>query len=109
MIHRVARDSWEAVDEYFGSLLIGADPALEAALADAAAAGLPRHDVTPAEGKLLHLLARGTGARTVLEIGTLAGYSTIWLARALPRDGRLVTIERDPTAAAVARANLERA
>ena len=102
-------DGWQAVDDFFGSVLIEPDPVLDAALDAAAAAGLPPHDVTPAEGKLLHLLARAAGAASILEIGTLAGYSTIWLARALPPGGRLVTIERDPRAAAVARANLDRA
>ena len=101
--------TWEAVDDYFGALLIGSDPALDGARERAAAAGLPAHDVTPAQGKLLHLLAKAIGARSILEIGTLAGYSTIWLARALPDDGRLITLERDPNAAAVARENIERA
>ena len=102
-------DAWQAVDDFFAAHLIDPDPALEAAREAAAAAGLPAHDVTPAEGKLLHLLARATGAGSILEIGTLAGYSTIWLARALPPGGRLVTIERDPRAAAVARTNIDRA
>lgn len=81
------------------------DAALEATLE----AGLPPHDVSPLEGKLLYLLARAVGARNVLELGTLAGYSTIWLGRAVPADGRVLTIEVDPDHAEVARANLERA
>ncbi|TDC03744.1 O-methyltransferase [Streptomyces sp. 8K308] len=100
---------WSQVDDYFNDLLIPADPALDAALASSEAAGLPHINVAPNQGKFLHLLARIHGARRVLEIGTLGGYSTIWLARALPADGRLVTLEADPHHADVARANLERA
>jgi len=92
---------WDEVDEWLEQRLIGPDPALEAAAEPAA--------VAPNQGKLLHLLARMQGARTILELGTLAGYSTIWLARALPEDGRLVTIEADERWAQVARTNLERA
>jgi predicted O-methyltransferase YrrM len=103
MMPSVEDELWTRVDDYFGRLLIGDDsPVVDAG-------GLPPHDVTPAEGKLLHLLARACGARSILEIGTLAGYSTIWLARALPDGGRVVTIERDAHAAEVARRNLERA
>ncbi|HTX67293.1 MAG TPA: O-methyltransferase [Opitutaceae bacterium] len=102
-------DTWTAVDRYFADLLLAPDPALEAALAASAAAGLPSIHVTPAQGKLLHLLARGVRARRILEIGTLGGYSTIWLARALPDGGRLVTLEAEPKHAEVARANLARA
>jgi predicted O-methyltransferase YrrM len=105
----VSLERWTAVDAYISEHLVGTDPVLDAALADAAAAGLPAHDVAPNQGKLLHLLARLRGARTILELGTLAGYSTIWLARALPAGGRLVTLEVDPHAAAVATRNLERA
>jgi len=83
------QDRWAAVDHYITDLLVRPDPALEAALADSDAAGLPSINVSPNHGKLLHLLARLQGARTILEIGTLGGYSTIWLARALPADGRL--------------------
>jgi len=104
-----AKDRWAAVDQFFGDRLLAADPALDAALADSEAAGLPPIAVTPAQGKLLHLLARMIGARTVLEIGTLGGYSTIWLARALPADGRIVTLEYDAKHAAVATANFARA
>jgi len=100
---------WTDVDRYFEQLLIPPDPALTAALAANAAAGLPAHDVAPNQGKLLHLLVRLRGARRVLEIGTLGAYSTIWLARALPLGGRVVTLEADPLHATVARANLGRA
>lgn len=102
-------DIWTQVDTYIESLFLGDDPALEAALADSALAGLPTIAVSPAQGKLLMLLARATGARRILEIGTLGGYSAIWLARALPRDGRLVTLELNPKHADVARANVARA
>ena len=103
------RERWAAVDAYITGLLVEPDPGLDAAVAARAAAGLPAHDVSPNEGKLLYLLARIQGARAILEIGTLAGYSTIWLARALPPDGRLVTLEGDPRHADVARANVARA
>lgn len=105
----MAQDQWTAVDAYVGDLLVPSDPALDAALAASAAAGLPPHNVSPSQGKLLHLLARLRGARRILEIGTLGAYSTIWLGRALPPDGGLVTLEADPAHAAVARANLARA
>lgn len=101
--------TWHAVESYFDSTLIAPDPVLDAALEANALAGLPSIDVSPAQGKLLHLLARSVGARRILEIGTLGGYSTIWLARALPADGELVTCEVDPTHAEVARANVARA
>ena len=100
---------WTDVDEYFASLLLPRDAALEGALEAIAKAGLPEHSVAPNQGKLLQLLASVHGARTILEIGTLGAYSTIWLARALPPDGRLVTLERDPRHAEVARANITRA
>lgn len=100
---------WTAVDDYFAQLFIPPDPALEAALIAADEAGLPPHNVAPNQGMLLRLLAQIHGARTILEIGTLGAYSTIWLARALPADGRLITLEADPTHAAVARANIDRA
>jgi predicted O-methyltransferase YrrM len=102
-------ETWEQVDDYVTERLVGADPALGAALADSAAAGLPPIAVSPPQGKFLRLLARIHGARSVLEIGTLGGYSTIWLAGALPPDGRLVTLEVDPVRAEIARANLARA
>jgi predicted O-methyltransferase YrrM len=103
------QERWAAVDRYIAGSLIPPDAALESALRTAAEAGLPAISVSPAQGKLLHLLALGQGARTILEIGTLGGYSTIWLARALPRGGRLITLEAEPRHAAVARANLANA
>ncbi|MFF9332526.1 O-methyltransferase [Streptomyces albogriseolus] len=103
--------TWNAVDDWFTGRLLGDDPdeALAAALRDSDAAGLPSIAVSPLQGKLLQLLARLTGARRVLEIGTLGGYSTIWLGRALPADGRLVTLEYDPRHAEVAVRNIARA
>lgn len=103
------QELWTAVDQYINGLLVPSDPALDAALEASAAADLPAIQVTPAQGKLLYLLARMGGARHILEIGTLGGYSTIWLARALPDDGRLLTLEADAKHAAVARANIARA
>ncbi|MFJ4573105.1 O-methyltransferase [Streptomyces sp. NPDC088846] len=100
---------WTEVDDYFNGLLVGSDEALDAAVEASDEAGLPAIQVAANQGKLLHLLARLQGARTVLEIGTLGGYSTIWLARALPEGGRLVTLESDPQCAEVARGNIERA
>lgn len=102
-------EQWTAVDRYFADHLIPPDAMLDVALAESVAAGLPAINVTPHQGKFLHLLARIQGARRILEIGTLGGYSTLWLARALPADGRLVTLELEPKHAAVARANFERA
>lgn len=103
------QDTWTAVDGYFDGLLVREDDALALAAADSEAAGLPPHQVAPNQGKLLNLLARIHGARRILEIGTLGGYSTIWLGRALPADGRLVTLEVDPQCADVAAANVARA
>jgi len=100
---------WDRVDDYIARHLLGSDPALEAALAANAAGGLPAIDVSAPQGKMLHLFARMAGARRILEVGTLGGYSTIWLARALPEDGRLVTLELEPHHAEVARANIARA
>ncbi len=100
---------WTAVDGYIVDHLVRSDDALDAALRDATAAGLPEIQVAPNQGKLLHVLARSINARHILELGTLGGYSTIWLARALPADGTLITCEVDPKHAAVARANLDRA
>ncbi len=102
-------DAWRAVDAHFDALFVPDDPVLAGALAASAAAGLPAIHVAPTQGKFLHLLARLCGARAVLEIGTLGGYSTIWFARALPAGGRVVTLEADARHAAVARANFERA
>jgi predicted O-methyltransferase YrrM len=108
---RTPQDQWTAVDRYFSDLLVEPDPALEAALRASAEAGLPAINVSPNQGKLLMLTARMCGARRVLEIGTLGGYSTIWLARALPPppQGKLITLEVVPRHAEVARANIERA
>lgn len=100
---------WTVVDRYFTDLFVSPDPALEAALQTAADAGLPPHHVAPNLGKLLAILARSMAARSILEIGTLGGYSTIWLARALPPGGALITLEADPKHAEVARANIARA
>jgi predicted O-methyltransferase YrrM len=105
----MSAEIWSAVDNYIAGQLIGSDPVLEQALMDSSAAGLPAIAVTPAQGKLLELLARVQGARTILELGTLGGYSTIWLARALPTGGRLVTLEAEPRYAEVARVNIARA
>ncbi|MET7615478.1 O-methyltransferase [Streptomyces sp. NPDC005408] len=105
----MTQEQWNAVDRYVTDLLVPADEALTAALAASEAAGLPAINVAPNQGKLLHLLAGIQGARTVLEIGTLGGYSTIWLARALPEDGRLISLEYNPGHAEVARANLAHA
>ncbi|MEH1940386.1 MAG: O-methyltransferase [Nostoc sp.] len=105
----MTQEQWTAVDRYFTDLLVPTDPALDAALQSSAAAGLPPHNVSPNQGKLLLLLAQIQRARSILEIGTLGGYSTIWLARALPSDGRLITLEADPKHAEVARANIAHA
>src|SRR5436309_50599 len=105
----MTQEQWTAVDRYITDLLVPPDPALEAALQDSAAAGLPPYNVSPSQGKLLFLLARVQGARALLEIGTLGGYSTIWLARALPAGGRLITLEADPKHAEIARTNIARA
>ena len=99
----------KAVDDYFTETIVAPDPALEEALAANAAAGLPSIDVSAPQGKLIHLLAKMTGARKALEIGTLGGYSTIWLASALPDGGRLITLERSARHAEVARRNVARA
>jgi predicted O-methyltransferase YrrM len=101
--------TWQAVDDYFERHLALSESALVAALADSSAAGLPAINVTPALGRLLALLAQATGARRILEVGTLGGYSTIWMAGALPADGILVTLELNQHHAAVAQRNIERA
>lgn len=102
----MSKDVWGAVDDYFAQALMPADPVLDAALDASRQAGLPAINVAPNQGKLLYLMARMVGARRILEIGTLAAYSTIWLARALPAGGSLVTLEADPAHAAVAQANI---
>jgi predicted O-methyltransferase YrrM len=102
-------EQWKAVDQYFVDLLLPPDDVLQAALDDSAAARLPSINVSPPQGKMLHLLARACGAKRILEIGTLGGYSTIWLARALPPGGKLITLEYVQTHADVARTNLARA
>ena len=105
----MSQDLWTAVDDHFDRALVPSDPVLDAALEATDEAGLPAIGVAPNQGKLLGFLARMQGARRILEVGTLGGYSTIWLARALPADGRLTTLEVDPTHADVARGNIERA
>ncbi|HET7224545.1 MAG TPA: O-methyltransferase [Candidatus Eisenbacteria bacterium] len=103
------QETWNAVDRYYADLLLPPDAALDQAVEASARAGLPAIQVQPNQGKLLQLIARAQGARAILEIGTLGGYSTIWLARALAPGGRLVTLEFDPHHAAVATANIARA
>ncbi|HWA60009.1 MAG TPA: O-methyltransferase [Caulobacteraceae bacterium] len=105
----MAQDQWTAVDRYIVETLLPPDEALEAALKSSEAAGLPAINVAPNQGRMLQILARSIGAAKILEIGTLGGYSTIWLARALPAGGRLVTLEYDPKHAEVARGNIARA
>jgi len=100
---------WERVDGYYEQLLLGSDPVLEAALRASEEAGLPAIQVSPLQGRMLQLLVQLHGATRVLEVGTLGGYSAIWLARGLPPEGRLVTLELEPLHAQVARANLSRA
>src|SRR6202165_5929045 len=102
----MSEELWSAVDRYITDRLVAPDPALDAALKASEAAGLPPINVSPNQGKLLLLLARLQGARMILEIGTLGGYSTIWLGRALSADGRLITLEADPKHAQVARGNI---
>lgn len=103
------KELWTAVDQYFIEKLIPTDPVLERASSANAAAGLPHIDVAPNQGKLLHLIARIHRAQRILEIGTLGGYSTIWLARALSANGKLITLEAEPKHAEVARGNIEHA
>jgi predicted O-methyltransferase YrrM len=105
----MSHEQWVAVDRYITDLLVAPDPALDDALQASHAAGLPPIAVSPNQGKLLHLLARVHAARSILELGTLGGYSTIWLARALPADGHLITLEVEPRYAEVARRNIARA
>jgi predicted O-methyltransferase YrrM len=103
------QERWSVIDHYFADKLVPEDPAMTAALEAGRRAGMPPHEVAPNQGKLLYLLARLMGAKRALELGTLAGVSTIWLARALPADGALVTLELSAAHAEVARANLARA
>lgn len=105
----MTQSQWTAVDNYIADLFAPPDPALDDTLRASAGAGLPAIQVSPAQGKLLHVLALAQNARSILEIGTLGGYSTIWLARALPAGGRLITLEASPKHAEVARANIARA
>jgi predicted O-methyltransferase YrrM len=105
----MSKELWTSVDRYVVENLIPSDPVLDEVLQANTAAGLPTIDVAPNQGKLLHLLARIQGAKRILEIGTLGGYSTIWLARALPSNGKLVTLEVEAKHAEVAKANIERA
>ncbi|MDA4134558.1 MAG: O-methyltransferase [Thaumarchaeota archaeon] len=105
----MTEEKWAAVDSYITNLLIHQDDALDAAIREGNAAGLPAINVTPGQGKMLQILALMQGAHDILEIGTLAGYSTIWLGRALPADGHLITLELDPKHARIARANIARA
>lgn len=105
----MSRKTWTSVDDYLSGTLVGTDDALGSALDAARAAGLPSIAVSAPQGKLLHILARSIGAKRILEIGTLGGYSTIWLARALSPGGRLVTLEYEPRHAEVARKSIERA
>jgi predicted O-methyltransferase YrrM len=106
---RAARGVWTKVDSYVEDLLVKPDSVLLETQATSSAAGLPAISVSPAQGKLLFLIARAMGARRILEIGTLGGYSTIWLARAVPPGGRVITLELNPKHAEVARANFARA
>ncbi|HEY6252632.1 MAG TPA: methyltransferase, partial [Candidatus Angelobacter sp.] len=96
------QEQWSVVDRYIEQMLVPSDPALDAALKASIEAGLPGIQVSPAQGKLLQILGQAVGARRILEIGTLGGYSTIWLARALPAGGRLITLEVSPKHAEVA-------
>ncbi len=105
----MTEDLWNEVDRYFSDLLTPPDPGLDRALERSTAEGLPEIQVSPQLGKFLHLVARIQGARRILEIGTLGGYSTIWLARALPEGGKVVTLEYDPVHAELAHRNLEEA
>jgi predicted O-methyltransferase YrrM len=105
----MGQDQWSAVDAYIQNKLVPDDPILAAALNRNAASGLPQHDVSPPQGKFLYLMARMIGARRILEIGTLGGYSTIWLARAVPEGGRVVTLEFDCHHADTAKTNIEHA
>src|SRR5260221_13681095 len=105
----MATNTWDSVDDYFGERLLGADPILDAVLDASRAGGLPEIAVAPNQGALLNILARAVGAKRILEVGTLGGYSTIWLARALPKDGKLITLEVEQHHADVAQKNIAHA
>jgi predicted O-methyltransferase YrrM len=105
----VSDERWKAVDEYYAGVLGAADPVMEDVLKASEAAGLPSIQVSPLQGRMLMLLAQMAGAKRILEIGTLGGYSTIWLARALPKGGELITLEAEPHHAETAQANIARA
>jgi predicted O-methyltransferase YrrM len=105
----MSQELWTSVDRYITKTLIPADPVLDAALTASAEAGLPPIAVAPNQGKWLMILARAIGVRSILEMGSLGGYSTIWLARALPANGRMITLEADPRHAEVAQSNITRA
>lgn len=109
MMQSMQEETWREVDAYIEQVVGASDAALDTALAESARAGLPAISVSPAQGKLLYLLARAVGARRVLEVGTLGGYSAIWLGRAVAPDGQVVTLELSPQHAEVARANVGRA
>ena len=103
------QQTWDAVDKYFGDTLLSSDSILDSALHESNAAGLPQHNVAPNQGKLLQIFAEMIGAKRILEIGTLGGYSTIWLARSVPSNGRVITLEANAQYAEVAAKNIERA
>ena len=105
----MAEERWNAVDDYYAALLNASDPVMEAVLRNSESAGLPAIQVSPLQGRMLMLLAQAAGVRRILEIGTLGGYSTIWLARSLPRGGELLTLEVEPRHAEVAAANIAHA
>ena len=102
----MSKEQWTAVDQYITDLFVPPDDALDGALKAAADAGLPAIHVAPNQGKLLSILAQSIGAKKILEIGTLGAYSTIWMARALPADGKFITLEYDPKHAEIARKNI---
>ena len=105
----MSQETWTAIDHFLAATILPPDPALDATLDANAKAGMPAIDVSPMQGKLLHLIARIRGAKHILEIGTLGGYSTIWMARALPAGGRLISLELEPEHAEVARKNIAHA
>lgn len=105
----MSQDLFAAIDQYIDALFVPADPTLDAVIQSTIDARMPQIQISPGQGRLLYLLAKLCGARRILELGTLAGYSTIWLGRALPADGKLVSLEFSPAHAQVARANLARA